>query len=47
MLAPDLGIDGVQVRVTTRQGGVSSAPYDSLNLGDHVGDEAAHVEENQ
>ena len=47
MLAPDLGIDGVQIRVTTRQGGVSSGPYDSLNLGGHVGDVAAHVEENQ
>ena len=47
MLAPDLGIDGVQIRVTTRHGGVSSRPYDSLNLGDHVGDVAAHVEENQ
>jgi len=28
----------VQACVTTRAGGVSVAPYDSLNLGDHVGD---------
>jgi YfiH family protein len=28
----------VQACVTTRAGGVSAAPYDSLNLGDHVGD---------
>ena len=32
---------------TTRRGGVSEAPYDSLNLGDHVGDEPACVEENR
>jgi YfiH family protein len=29
--------------VTTRQGGVSSSPYDSLNLGDHVGDQPSQV----
>ncbi|MGE4243915.1 peptidoglycan editing factor PgeF [Ramlibacter sp.] len=28
---------------STREGGVSNPPYDSLNLGDHVGDDAAHV----
>ena len=34
-----------QVRAvfSTRQGGVSGAPYDSLNLGSHVGDDAAAV----
>ena len=31
----DLGVDAV---VTTRSGGVSRPPYDSLNLGLHVGD---------
>ena len=31
----------VRACVTTRAGGVSQAPYDSLNLGDHVGDAAA------
>lgn len=29
---------GVRALVTTRQGGVSSAPYAGLNLGTHVGD---------
>ena len=32
---------------TTRAGGVSGAPYDSLNLGDHVGDDAQHVAANR
>jgi YfiH family protein len=40
----DLGIDLV---VTTRQGGVSLGPYESLNLGDHVGDEPDAVVENR
>lgn len=29
---------GVHALCTTRAGGVSQAPYDTLNLGDHVGD---------
>lgn len=33
--------------VTTRAGGVSTAPYDTLNLGYHVGDAAADVAENR
>jgi polyphenol oxidase len=37
----------VDVAVTTRNGGVSSGPYASLNLGLHVGDEAADVLENR
>lgn len=32
---------------TTRQGGVSQAPYDSLNLGTHVGDNPLHVAANR
>ena len=32
---------------TTRRGGVSVAPYDSLNLGDHVGDDTRAVEQNR
>ena len=32
---------------TTRQGGFSTAPWDSLNLGDHVGDVPAHVAANR
>jgi len=34
---------GVRVFCSTRQGGVSETPYDSLNLGDHVGDKTDHV----
>ncbi|SFH45893.1 peptidoglycan editing factor PgeF [Pseudomonas sp. NFACC45] len=37
----------VKACVTTRTGGVSLAPFDSLNLGDHVGDEPAAVAENR
>jgi YfiH family protein len=39
--------DGVRAVVTTRHGGVSAAPYDSLNLADHVGDDHAAVLENR
>jgi YfiH family protein len=38
---------GVRALSTFRIGGVSVAPYDSLNLGDHVGDAAADVAENR
>lgn len=38
---------GVRAVCTTRAGGVSRAPYVSLNLGDHVGDNAAHVAANR
>lgn len=37
----------VAALTTTRVGGVSAPPYDSLNLGDHVGDEPAAVVENR
>jgi YfiH family protein len=37
----------VHAAFTLRQGGVSSAPFDSLNVGAHVGDEAAAVAENR
>ncbi|AXK40889.1 peptidoglycan editing factor PgeF [Crenobacter cavernae] len=33
--------------ISTRKGGVSAAPYDSLNLGQHVGDDPAAVAENR
>lgn len=36
-----------QVWCTDRRGGVSVGPYASLNLGDHVGDDPAAVEENR
>lgn len=38
---------GVHALCTTRSGGVSLAPYDSLNLGAHVGDAAAAVRANR
>lgn len=38
---------GADVAVTTRAGGVSAAPYDTLNLGLHVGDDAADVVANR
>jgi polyphenol oxidase len=38
---------GVHARCSTRGGGVSAAPYDTLNLGDHVGDDAASVAANR
>ncbi|MEJ2515061.1 MAG: peptidoglycan editing factor PgeF [Gammaproteobacteria bacterium] len=38
---------GVAAASTTRTGGASPPPWDSLNLGEHVGDEAARVAENR
>ena len=32
---------------TTRAGGISASPYDSFNLGDHVGDNPLHVAANR
>lgn len=37
----------VKTLQTTRVGGISSAPYDSLNLGDHVGDTPLAVARNR
>ena len=37
----------VRALSTTRCGGVGGQPYDSLNLGTHVGDEPAHVAANR
>lgn len=37
----------VKALFTTRKGGVSSVPYASLNLGDHVGDDPSRVEQNR
>ncbi|MGX9570113.1 peptidoglycan editing factor PgeF [Pseudomonas viciae] len=37
----------VKACVTTRAGGVSLAPFDSLNLGDHVDDDPVAVAENR
>lgn len=38
---------GVRAVFTSRQGGVSLAPYDSMNLGDHVGDLPHNVAANR
>ncbi|MFM9899991.1 MAG: peptidoglycan editing factor PgeF [Polaromonas sp.] len=38
---------GVQAVFTTRAGGTSRAPWDSMNLGDHVGDLPAQVAANR
>ena len=46
-LRPDWSADGVGGLMTTRRGGVSVAPYDSMNLRVEVGDEAAAVARNQ
>ena len=37
----------VRALCTTRTGGVSTGPYESLNLGDHVGDAPAAVRDNR
>src|ERR1700745_3317585 len=45
----DNGQVSVRVRrvTTTRAGGVSAPPYDTFNLGDHVGDDPAAVASNR
>ncbi len=40
------GLDRLKHAFTTRDGGVSLAPYDSLNLAYHVGDDPLHVTQN-
>lgn len=37
----------VRALATTREGGASRAPYDSFNLGDHVGDDPTSVAQNR
>lgn len=47
-LQPDWpAIPGVQALFTTRQGGVSAPPWDTMNLGDHVGDAPQAVAANR
>ena len=47
-LQPDWPVPpNVRAVFTTRSHGVSSAPWDSMNLGDHVGDRADHVAANR
>jgi YfiH family protein len=47
--APDTGQVSVRIRrvTTTRAGGVSKPPFDTFNLGDHVGDDPAAVAANR
>ncbi len=44
---PEAEAAGISVAVTTRHGGVSETPYDTLNLGLHVGDDATAVVSNR
>ncbi len=45
-VAPDPELEGARVWFFTRLGGVSEAPYDSLNVSKEVGDDPAAVDEN-
>ncbi len=48
LILPDWPLPaGVKACSTTRHGGVSLSPYDSLNLGTHVGDEERSVADNR
>src|SRR6201992_1638126 len=49
LLKPDTERVSVRIRrvSTTRAGGVSVAPFDTFNLGDHVGDDPAAVATNR
>ncbi|WP_200553542.1 purine nucleoside phosphorylase YfiH [Kosakonia sp. LAM2021] len=48
LILPDWPLpNGVAACSSTRIGGISLPPYDSLNLGAHCGDNAEHVEENR
>ena len=48
MIEPDWPAPArVKSLMTTRAGGVSRAPWTSFNLGDHVGDDPAHVAANR
>ncbi len=39
--------ESICAAITTRQAGVSARPYESFNLGDHVGDKVRHVAQNR
>ncbi len=47
VLVPAWDVDGVGALMTTRAGGVSRSPWDTLNLGTAVGDDPAAVAENR
>lgn len=46
-LQPAFGVPGVQGLMTTRAGGCSKAPWDTMNVGVAVGDDPAHVAQNR
>jgi len=46
-LVPEWDAPGTGAVMTTRHGGVSAAPFDSLNLRDGLGDDPVAVEQNQ
>jgi len=46
-LAPGWNVPGISALATTRRGGFSAPPWDSFNLGDHVGDDPAAVAANR
>jgi len=47
-IVPDWPAPGnVKALFTTRNGGIGSGPYTSLNLGDHVGDDPSTVKQNR
>ncbi len=47
MIVPGWNVPRVRALCTTRRGGVSRPPYDDLNLGLHVGDDADCVRRNR
>ena len=48
LITPDWPVlAGVRAAFTLRTGGVSRAPFDSLNVGQHVGDDSRAVDENR
>ena len=46
-LRPSFTVPGVAALMTTRRGGFSAAPFDSMNVRDGLGDELAAVERNR
>jgi YfiH family protein len=46
-LRPEWQIPGIGALMTTRRGGVSAAPFDSLNLRDGLGDDPLKVQRNR
>lgn len=47
VIRADVGVDGIHAFTTLRAKGASDAPFQSLNFGDHVGDDAQKVKLNR